>query len=239
MMRRLWNDVRLALLAQSRARFLHVYAFTTLLVVAILRWAVPTDELRTLLVPLFLFGEPGMLGVSMAAAYRYLEEIEGSASALRVTPLRPGEHVLGLALATSLVGASFGATLFAGVFGPDVRALALIPPLFLQGILSAVFGFALSLRYADFTRFILGSIPWIALYQTPLLHGAGVAPAGAVAWNPTLPALLAYRELLETGFEWPRFALWCALLAAFAVLATWGVGRLYERALARPAGATP
>jgi hypothetical protein len=239
MMRRLWNDIHLALLAQVRARFLHVYAFTTLFVIAILRWAVPTDELRTFLVPFFLFGEPGMLGVSLAAAYRYLEEIEGSGSALRVTPLQPGEHVAALSLTTAGVGAIFGAAVFAGVFGPDVRALALLPPLFLQGILSAVLGFALSLRYADFMRFILGVIPWVALYQAPLLYGFGVVPAGAVAWNPTLPALLAYRELAEGTARLGTYALWCALLAAFAALALWGVTRLYERALARPSAATP
>jgi len=236
--RRLWNDVRLALLTQSRARFLHVYAFTTLIVVAVLRWAVPTDELRTYLVPFFLFGEPGMLGVSLAAAYRYLEEIEGTASALQVTPLQPVEHVVALALTTAGVGAFFGAALFAGVFGPDLRTIALVPPLFLQGILSAVLGFALSLRYADFTRFILGVIPWVGLYQAPLLYGFGVVPAGAVAWNPALPALVAYRELAEGTVRPGSYALWCALLAAFSALAVWGVGRLYERALSRPATAT-
>ena len=234
MSRRLWNDVRLALLAQARARFLHVYLFVTLVVVAILRFAVPSDELRTFLVPLFLYGEPGMLGVSLAAAYRYLEEIEGSGDALRVTPLRPGEHVLALSLATAGVGAVFGAAVFAGVFGPDVRALVIVPPLFFQGLLSALLGFALSLRYADFTRFILGVIPWVALYQAPLLHGFGTVPAAAVAWNPSLPALLAYRELAFGTATRGTILLWCALLAAAAALATWGVARLYERALARP-----
>lgn len=234
MTRRLWNDVRLALLAQARAKFLHVYAFTTLIVIAVLRWAVPTEELRTFLVPFFLFGEPGMLGVSLAAAYRYLEEIEGSGNALRVTPLRPGEHVAALALTTAGVGAFFGSVLFAGVFGPDLRALALVPPLFLQGILSAALGFALSLRYADFTRFILGCIPWIVVYQAPLLVVTGTVPAAAVAWNPTLPALLAYRELVATAPDPARIVLWCALLAGFSALAIWGVARLYERALARP-----
>lgn len=238
MIQRLWNDVRLALLVQARARFLYVYAFVTLLVVAILRWAIPTDELRTFVLPLFLFGEPGVLGVSMAAAYHYLEEIEGTASALRVTPLRAGEHVLALALATSLVGTFFGALVFAGVVGPDARTLALVPPLFLQGILSGLLGFALSLRYDDFTRFILGSIPWMALYQTPMFYAFGAVPVGAVAWNPSLPALLAYRDLAGPDFEPVRLALWCALLGAAAVLATWAVGRFYGQTLARPAAAS-
>jgi hypothetical protein len=228
--KRFWTDLRLALLAQARARFLLVYAWATLIAVAVLRFALP-EGILTLVLPAFLFGEPGLLGVSMAAAYRYLEKTEGSSSALLVTPLRPVEHVLALSVATSLVGTTFGAAAFAAVLGPDTRTLALVPPLFLQGILSGLLGFGLSLRYEDFPRFILGAIPWLALYQIPLLFHLGAVPLAAVVWIPTLPSLLAYRDLMGAGVELSRLGAWCAILAALAAAGTLVVTRLFERGI--------
>ncbi len=178
---RLLGAVRLTLVVQSRSYFPHVYLGLALLVLAAFRLTALADY-ATLLLPAFLLGEPGTLGVYLVAAQRYLERIEGSVTALRVTPLRRGESVAAPVIATGLVGTGAGALLQAGVLGVDLRVLALLPPLFLTVTLSGLLGFWLSILFRDFTRFILGSALPILVFSLPLFSYFGLAPRWAFVW---------------------------------------------------------
>jgi len=193
-LRRIAVALQLALLTQARAYFLHVYAGVTLLTVLGLRFLAP-PELLPLLVPMFLLAEPGLLGVTLAAAQRYLERIEGSETALRVTPLQPREYLAAMVGASTLVGTLAGVAAWVGIYGPDATAFGLIPPLLGCTFISGLLGIALSLRYADFSRFILGMVPFVVLFQAPLLAHFGVVPWAAVLWIPSGPALLAFASL--------------------------------------------
>ena len=102
MSRRILVAVRLVLTIQSRAKFPHVYFGMTVFTVIVFRTLVP-DELIPMVLPAFLFGEPGSLGVLMVAAQRYLERGERSVVALLVTPLRSGEYVSALILGSAVI----------------------------------------------------------------------------------------------------------------------------------------
>ena len=130
MIRRVANAVRLFLLAQWRCRFPHVYAGMALLTVLAFRLAIPEPHLESLL-PAFLFVEPGTLALTLVAAQAYLERGDRSVTALSVTPLRSGEYVFAMTLASALVATLAGIAIQAGALGVDLRLVLLLPPLLL------------------------------------------------------------------------------------------------------------
>ena len=230
MIRRVLRAAALNAHLQARAYFLHVYAGATGLTVLFLLFAIPETAVPWLL-PLFLFAEPGMLGINMVGAFRYLEQGEGTVAALLVTPLRPVEYLVGLALASATIGATFGALAFCLVTFDPGRALLSFLPLFGVGFLSSLVGFLLSMRYADFPRFILGAIPWVGLWQLPLLAYFEIVPWPAVAWVPSAPGLAALTNLSapDPSVAWVLTA--SLLLLALCVPGALWVARTYERTL--------
>lgn len=226
MIRRLLVATRLVVLVQARGYFPHVFAVFTAMVIAVLLWIVP-ESARDLVLPAFLVSEPGILGLNMVAAHRYLELGNQSAAALHVSPLRPGEYLLALLLGSALLGATAGGATFAIVAGIDARLIALIPVLFVFALLSGLLGFALSMRYRDFPRFILGVIPAVGLWQLPLLAVYGVVPVPAVLWIPSAPGILGIAELCRGA---PRGGATAALVVSGIAVAILGfalVQRLY------------
>lgn len=219
---RLLAAVRLTLAVQARSRFPHIYFGLALLTLTAFRFTALGDHVE-LLLPAFLLGEPGSLGVYLVAAQRYLERNEGSATALRVTPLRCAESVAAPVLATALVGTGAGALIQAGVLGVDLRLLALLPPLFLTVTLSGLLGFWLSIRFREFTRFLLGSMPPLAVYSLPLVAFFGLAPRWAFAWVPTDPGLAAFANLVQPAPEPGAWLLQVAALLAFNAAGGWWV----------------
>lgn len=213
---------------QARAYFLHVYGGVTLITVCLLWFAIPEAAVAWLL-PVFLFAEPGMLGTNMVGAFRYLEKGEGTVAALMVTPLRPVEYIVGLSLGSALVGAAFGSLTFFAITLDVGRSLLAVGPLFGAGFLSSLLGFGLSMRYADFPRFILGAIPWVALWQLPLLAYLEVVPWPAVAWVPSSAGLYALAEL--TAEEPSALVVVGAslFLLALCVPGSLWIARSYER----------
>lgn len=228
MTRRILRATELNLRLQARAYFLQVYALVTILTVLALLFAIPTVAVPWLL-PVFLFAEPGMLGTNMVGAFRYLEKGEGTVSALMVTPLRPLEYLTGLALASALVGAGFGALTFLAVTFDPGRSLLAILPLFGVGFLSSLVGFALSMRFRDFPSFVLGAIPWVCVWQLPLLAYLDVLPWPAVAWVPSAPGLAALASL-TTAEPSPLWVVGSSiLLMALCVPGSLWVAHAYER----------
>ncbi len=221
--RRFLAALRLALLAQRRGGFFYAYALVTATAVGVMRFLLPSEWVEAAL-PVFLLVEPGILGIQLVGAQCYLERVQRSDTALAVSPLRPAEHLAAMTCATALVAAAAGVVTFVGVVGLEARALLLVPPLFLCTVFSGLIGFAISLRHDDFSRFIMGSIPWTAVVQVPLLAHLGAASWAAVVWVPTAPALLAFRAVVEEGsgpvstVAGATLALAAAVAAAFALV---------------------
>ncbi len=227
MIRRVLRATRLSLRLQTRARFPQIYLILTVPTVLVFLFAVPASAVAWAL-PLFLFAEPGLLGTNMVGAFRYMEKEDGTASALMVTPLRPVEHLIGLALASAIVGTAFG-TLTSIAITFDVARGGLVA-VALSGFcfLSSLVGFALSMRFSDFSRFILGAVPWVLAWQLPLLAYLGVVPWPAVGWIPSSAGILALSDTMATEPNVPWILALSALMIVACVPATVWVARTHE-----------
>jgi fluoroquinolone transport system permease protein len=192
---RIANAVRLFLLAQWRCRFPHIYFGTALLTVLVFRLALPERHAQSLL-PALLLGEPGTLALTLVAAQAYLERGDRSVTALAVTPLRSGEYVLSLVLATALVATGAGMVMQGGVLGIDLRLLPLFSILLLTTTLAGFLGLGLSTRFSEFTRFLVGGLmPAILLIELPYLSYFGLTSRLAFAWIPSDAALFGLANL--------------------------------------------
>jgi len=195
--RRVWVATRLVVLVQARGYFPHVFAVFTAVMIALLLWVFPPSA-SELLLPAFIVTEPGILGLNMVAAHRYLELGNRSVAALHVSPLRSGEYLLALLLGSALLATVAGGATLAVVSGVDTRLLWLTPVLFAFAVLSGLLGFALSMRYPDFPRFLLGAVPAAMVWQLPLLAVYDVVPTPVVAWLPSAPGILGIGALCQS-----------------------------------------
>lgn len=215
---RLLVATRLVVTVQSRAMFPQIYFGVAILAVIVFRTLMP-DDLIPLVVPAFLFGEPGSLGILMVAAQRYMERGERSVVALAVTPLTSSEYVSALILGSAIVPTLATAVIQAGVLGVDRRVALVVPPLYLIAVVSGSLGLMLSTVFTEFTRFILGSIPVITVYSLPLLSFFGVAPVWAFKWIPSDSVLVIFGMLARGEFDALTYTGSLGLLSLFAVLA--------------------
>ena len=233
-LRRLANAVRLLLVVQQRAGFLHVYAGITVATILIVRLAMP-ESWRPWVVPAVLLSEYGTIGVFMTGAHRYLERIEGSNVALVVTPLEPREHIGAMILAPALVATVAGTVLHAALIGIDGRLLLLVLPLWLTAVIAGAVGIVLAAHYSEFTRFLVSTIPVITVFSLPFLSFFGFTPRLAFAWLPWDAALYSYANLARPEPVLSVYVLLIIELAAFAALGFSRAERSYG-ALSHEAG---
>ena len=225
---RIPNAVQLFLLAQWRCRFPHVYLGMALLTVLAFRLAIP-EQYAESLVPAFLLAEPGTLALTLVAALAYLERGERSVTALAVTPLRSGEYVLALVLASALVATLAGMLIHGGVLGIDLRLLPLLPVLLLTTTLAGFLGLGLSTRFSDFTRFLVGGLmPAMVVIQLPYLSHFGLVPRLAFAWVPSDAALFGMANLAHPTPDPRDVGLYAALLLVYNGIAFRWARRSFE-----------
>jgi fluoroquinolone transport system permease protein len=227
---RTMNAVRLFLLAQWRCRFPHVYLGMAALTVLAFRLAIP-ERYAPSMVPAFLLAEPGTLALTLVAAQSYLERGERSVTALAVTPLRSGEYVFAVVLASALVATLAGTLIQAGVLGVDLRLVLLIPPLLLTATLAGFLGIGLSARFSEFTRFLVGGLmPAMLVIQLPFLSYFELAPRLAFVWIPSDAALFGLANLARPDPALTQYALYAALLLGYnAVAFRWARRSFQER----------
>jgi fluoroquinolone transport system permease protein len=227
---RIPKALRLFLLAQWRCRFPHVYLGLALLTVLGFRLAIP-EQYAESLVPAFLLAEPGTLALTLVAAQAYLERGERSVTALAVTPLRSGEYVFALVLASALVATAAGTVIQGGVVGVDLRLLLLPFPLLLTASLAGFVGLGLSAHFSEFTRFLLmGLMPVMLVIQLPFLSYFELVPRPAFVWVPSDAALFSLANLVRPDFDALRYALYAALLVGYNAIAfRWARNSFQER----------
>jgi hypothetical protein len=235
-MRRLLTAVRLVLKLQLRSRFPQVYFGVAALSVVIFRSIVPEPMIPWLL-PTFLFGEPGSLGVMMVAAHEYLSRNERSDTAIVVTPLREIEYVTSLIVGSAIVPTLATAVLQAGVQGLDWRVSLIMPPIFLLALVSGALGLMLAAVFPDFTRFIVGSIPPLCVYSLPLLSFFGITSSWAFVWLPADAALQVFGHIARDDTDAGSYLALITLLAGWAVLACWAAIATYTSRIRARVGA--
>jgi len=223
MTRRVVAGVRLFLAVQYRSGFLHVYFGVTVFTVIVVRWLLP-GAWRETIVPVLLLTEYGVVGVYLIAAQSYLARSEKSNEALWVTPLRRQERVAAMVLAATVSAMTAAVLFFVGLVGADARLLLLIVPLFAATVLAGSVGLIVSSRYAEFTRFIIESIPVVTVFSLPLMSYFGLVPRYTFAWLPWDAALFSFAAIVTREIHLITYALWSLQLLAFAGLALrWAV----------------
>ncbi|HXV61292.1 MAG TPA: hypothetical protein VEK15_11400 [Vicinamibacteria bacterium] len=227
---RLLNATRLLLTVQRRAGFLHVYLGVTLATVIAVRGLLP-ESWRAFAVPVALLGEYGTMSVFMVAALRYLERIEGSAAALIVTPLTHREHVAAMILSSAIVATPAGLLVHAGILGLDVRTLLLVLPLFVTAWLAGAVGLILASRHAEFTRFLMGSIPVVTIFSLPFLSFFDLTPRYTFVWLPWDAALFSFENLARTTPEAAPYVLRLLELLVFGTAAFLWAERVFHARL--------
>ena len=219
--------MRLVLKLQMRASFPQIYLGLAVVTVVVFRLVLP-EQFRGWLLPALLLGEQGVVALTLVAAHVYLERNEGSVSALAVTPLSGGEYVAALVVGSSIFPSLSGALVWAGVLGVDVRALMILPPLFLLSALSGLLGVALAGRFYQFTAFLLGTPPAVGLIVLPALSYFEVVPRWAFVWLPSHWSLYGFAALTGSEPEWTSwlFSVVVPLLFCWAMF-PW-VSRVYR-----------
>lgn len=226
--RRLAAATALFLTVQARSGFVHVYALVSIATVVAVR-ALSPETWRGVIVPVVLLGEYGTMGVFMVGGLHYLGRIEGSTAALVVSPLTLREQLAGTILAPALVATPAGLLVHAGLLGLDARSFLLAAPLLLTAWLAGACGLALASRYADFTRFLVASIPVVTIFSLPYLAFFRLVPHFTFVWLPWDAALFSFANLASPRPETVPYLLRLVELLGFALL----FFRLAERALAR------
>lgn len=230
--RRLGNAIRLDLLVQSRYLFPQIYLGLAALYVLLFRYALPA-QWTDLLMPVFLFSEPGLLGFYLAAAQLYFERGEGSVTALAVTPFREEEYLLARAASMGLIATLAGGLVAGLVLGLDLRLGLLLITLYLTATLFTLLGVAVSAYFSEFTRFLVGSFVLLIPVFLPFLSYFQLAPARAFAWLPSHPALAAFAALTGApggagGVDSGAYIVSTLQLIGFNILAFWWARRSFR-----------
>lgn len=206
------NAVRLALRVQAAARFPHVYLGVALVLALALRFGLP--QWIDLALPVLLLTEPGTLGVFLVAAHRFYDRNQRADAALLVTPLGEAAFVAAPVLATTVWGTAAGLLIQSVAHGVDSRLALLVVPLALSVALSGLVGWLVAGVFAEFTRFLLGSVPAVLLFTLPVVTVVGVLPPEALVWLPSQWALSAFSELTRPTPDLALVFACCAGLAA-------------------------
>jgi len=224
---RMANALHLDLLTQLRYYFIPIYMVLALAYAGAIRFT-PLNDFVDLLLPLFLFSEPGLLGFYLAAGQLYFERNEKSLTAISVTPLRSEEYLAARATSNGLIATLAGIVLFGLVTSDPARALLLIPPLFLTATLFSLFGLTFSAYFEDFIAFVFTS----ALVQMPLalpyLAYFDVIPVWIFAWVPSHPPLFSFANIVSDQISVLLYVIYLAELAAFNALVFWWSRRVFK-----------
>ncbi|MDP2857044.1 MAG: hypothetical protein Q8P50_03595 [Bacillota bacterium] len=233
---RLFNALRLDVTLQARYLFPQIYAVVTVIYILLFKF---TDFRHSMMafLPAFLFSEPGLLGFYFAAVQVFFERSQRTITAVAVTPLRPGEYIGALALASATIATVSGLTVYGAVAGfselagkGGMTALVLLAPaLFLTATLHGMLGVGVAAHYTDFTHFLIGSLAVIVPLTMPLLTLFGWLPLWATVWVPSYPAVFSLKSAMARPPDIATyFALFGPLLLWNGLVFFW-VRRVFER----------
>ncbi len=233
---RLLNALRLDATLQVRFLFPQIYAVVTIIYILLFKFTDLRDAMA-LFLPAFLFSEPGMLGFFFVAVHVFFERSQRTIAAVVVTPLRPGEYISALALASAAIATAAGLAAYAVVVGTSglacsggVFALVLLAlALFLTATLHGMIGLGVSAHYTDFTYFLIGSLVVLVPLTMPLLTLFGWLPHWATVWVPSYPAVFSLKSLMSRPPDVARYFTLLVPLLVWNGLAFVWVRRVFER----------
>jgi len=155
--------------------------------------------MRSVVLPMLVFSDPGLLGFFFIATLVLYEKEARSLQAISVTPLRPREYLWAKAvsLSTLAVLASIAVAAFGGEIG--LHLLLLVPAVGLCGLLVVFAGFSLVSRAKTFSHFLLQAIPVLMIISIPFVDIAGLYRSPLFYLFPSYPPMAAIWYALRGG----------------------------------------
>jgi len=207
------NDFRL----QFRHGFHLAYAFVTVFYALFLR-ALPQD-IRQLLLPIFIFNDPALAGLFFVGGVVLLERGDGVFDALSVTPVSTRDYMLSKVLSLTALSVASSLAVAAAAGG-----LALNWPLLALGAaLSAVpfilIGILIVSRFRGLATNMVVAGLVIAPLLAPFLEYFGVLSSRVFWLSPVKPAII----LITAGLRSAEISAW-EVLASIIVLVGWSAG---------------
>jgi|Deesub1362B_J571_1020462.scaffolds.fasta_scaffold00197_19 fluoroquinolone transport system permease protein len=173
-----------------------------------------------MIVPLFIFLEPGLVGFMFVGTSIFAEKKDGTIGALSVVPMEWRSYILGKALLMSVISL-LAASIIMVVGTGSLNGLPyVLIGTFLVSVLYTLLGIAIASKYRDLDDYFVPLFCVIVLSLLPYVHYHGYLP-GKI-WNvlyiiPSYPGLYFFKAAFE---EIPLRILSYSGVA----LALWGLG---------------
>lgn len=215
MIHRLIAQTRLDGQMLLRLRFLSLAPLLGLLAALLLRGFVP-EAARAAALPLGLFALLSAVGLFLGAGMLWLEQSQQVLSALRLTPLRPGEYLGAKGLSQLLLHLAFALPAALGALGFWPGLAPLLAGLAAHSLFLTYFSLTLGLRRPQLARFFPPAFFVLMFLQLPLfvvveqwsgsawlaLPGAGALAVMMGFWTPGTWAGALVWPLLAWAAAW-------------------------------------
>ncbi|HYF94490.1 MAG TPA: ABC transporter permease [Symbiobacteriaceae bacterium] len=160
--------------------------------------APPAVPLRQMLLPIFLFSDPALVGLIFIAALLFMEKQEGTLRAYLVSPGRVWEYLLSKALTLTFLALIFTLILVQPVMGAGPDYLAVLALMALGSIFSALLGAWAAIYFDNLAQFLFPAVALMAVLTLPT--ASYLAPSFSPVWIrlfPTYPLVFGLREALS------------------------------------------
>jgi len=150
-----------------------------------------------MLLPVFLFTDPAMVGLIFIAALMFMEKDEGTLLAYLVSPGRIYEYLLSKAATLALLGLLFTLILVPPVMGLDPNWLHLLLLMVVSGFFASLLGAWISVHFSNLSQALFPLVMVMSILTAPA--AAYMNPSFSPAWLrlfPTYPMVFGLREAL-------------------------------------------
>ncbi|HWI62245.1 MAG TPA: ABC transporter permease [Symbiobacteriaceae bacterium] len=186
------------------------------------------------LLPLFLFSDPAMIGLIFIAALLFLEKQEGTLKAYLVSPGRVWEYLLSKALTLTLLALLFTLILVPLIMGAGPNYLALLALMVAGSIFAALLGAWVAIYFDGLAQFLFPAVGLMTLLTLPM--ASYMIPSFSPVWIrffPTYPLVFGLREALFPSNNPQVVYSALATLLVLDVLLLAGASRSFRRQVVR------
>lgn len=194
----IWQLVKTDLKVGTRGYVYPVYLLVAL-AYGLMAKAFP-ESYRSVVIPLFIFFEPGLVGFMFVGTSIFAEKKDGTIGALSVTPVEWRSYILAKALLMSVVSLVAAAIIMVMGTG-SLRGLSyVLVGVFLVSVVYTLLGIAISARYHDLDDYFVPILGVMVLSLLPYAHYHGYLTSGiwkALYVVPSYPGLYFFKAAFE------------------------------------------
>lgn len=200
-MKRLLKCVKGDVYLQIKYGFYFVYAVITLLYIVMLK-QLPYEAL-VIIIPFFIFSDPGVLGFYFIGGLVLLERGEGVLEYLVATPLRIKEYLISKMISLTTISLLSSMIIEIFSYGLNINYPLLIIGVILTSFLFILIGFIAVAKFPTINQYLLSSILYVTILCLPLVDFFGIYKSWFFYIFPTQASLLLIKGAF-TGLSTPN-----------------------------------